>query len=77
MTGHGAAATLYGRIARERNLSLLAADRLVAKQAKYAWLLLAGVPGNNGELAWATFKNISLVRGEDQGFEMMEGKAGE
>lgn len=39
--------------------------------------LRVGVKSANGEYLWATFKNISLVPGSDQGFEVVEGKAAE
>jgi len=63
----------YGNLIREE----LEAYDYVCDKSRTTTTLKIGVPGSNGDLAWATFKNISLVRGENQGFEMIEGEAGE
>jgi hypothetical protein len=63
----------YGNLLREG----LEAHDYVCDKSRTKTTLKIGVPGINGEFAWATFKNISLVRGENQGFEVIEGGAGE
>jgi len=63
----------YGNLVRGE----LEAHDYVCDKSRTKTTLKIGVPGSNGEVAWATCKNISLVRGENQGFEMIEGEAGE
>jgi hypothetical protein len=63
----------YGDLIREG----LETHDYVCDKSRTKTTLKIGVPGSNGEVAWATCKNISLVRGENQGFEMIEGEAGE
>lgn len=63
----------YGNLLREG----LEAHDYVCDKSRTKTTLKIGVPGSNGEVSWATFKNISLVRGENQGFEVIEGGAGE
>ena len=46
------------------------------KKSTQKTALTVGVRVNEGEFAWATFKNISLVPGKDQGFEIVQGQAG-
>lgn len=59
----------YGNLLRE---GLEACD-YVCDKSRTKTTLKIGVPGSNGEFAWATFKNISLVPGQDFGFEIDAG----
>jgi len=59
----------YGNLIREE----LEAYDYVCDKSRTKTTLKIGVPGNNSELAWATFKNISLVPGKDFGFEIDSG----
>jgi hypothetical protein len=63
----------YGNLIREG----LEAHDYVCDKSRTKTTLKLGVPGSNGDLAWVTFKNISLVPGENQGFEMIQGDVNE
>lgn len=46
------------------------------KKSMQETTLTVGARVNEGEFAWVTFKNISLVPGKDQGFEIVQGQGG-
>jgi hypothetical protein len=64
----------YGNVGPDPELH--AAGYTFGGSTKKATLWL-GTHVDDGQYAWATFKNISLVRGEDQGFEIVEGQGPE
>jgi hypothetical protein len=63
----------YGNLLRGE----LEARDYVCDKLRTKTTLKIGVQVNKDEFAWTTFKNVSLVRGENQGFEIVEGEASE
>jgi len=55
----------------------LAVEEYICEGSRTKTTLTIGAAINDGESASVTFKNISLVRGQDQGFEIIEGEATE
>jgi hypothetical protein len=55
----------------------LAVEEYVCDGSRVKTALTIRVRIKDGQTAWASFKNISLVRGENQGFEIIEGEGPE
>jgi hypothetical protein len=63
----------YGDLVRDG----LEANGYVCDKSRTKTTFQVKVQVNSGEIAWATFKNVSLVRGKDQGFGMTVGEGAE
>jgi hypothetical protein len=51
----------------------LSAEGFAFENSRKKTTLRLGVKGKNGQFVWTTFKNISLVPGQDMGFEIVSG----